>query len=110
MRRGEAMWRAWIINLLGTLDEPGRFLGRVLDRNDLVVLAVHDQGGHVESLQILGLVRFGKRLDAFIGVLKAGLHTPEPELVERAPGDLCLGPVGAIKGYREVLVELRAVL
>src|SRR5262245_2053539 len=88
VRRREAVRRARIVYLLGALDQPGRFLCGVLDRDDLVVLAVQDQGWHVESLQVLGLVRFGKRLDTFVGVLEAGLHAPEPELIERALGDL----------------------
>jgi hypothetical protein len=44
MGRGEAMRRARIVDLLRALDEPGRFPGRVIDGNDLVVLAVQDQG------------------------------------------------------------------
>src|SRR5262249_22123626 len=45
MRGCEAVGRARIVNLLRTFDEPRRFLRRVLDGNDLVVLAVQDQGG-----------------------------------------------------------------
>src|SRR6266498_2695268 len=35
---GEAVWRARIVDFLRTLDEPGRFPGRVIDVDDLVVL------------------------------------------------------------------------
>src|SRR5262245_18455326 len=106
MRRRDAVRRARVVNLLRALDEPGRFLRRVLDRNDLVVLAVQDQGGYIEPFQVLGLVRFGKGLDAFVSVLEAGLHAPEPELVEGARGDLRPGPVGTVELDRQVLVEL----
>src|SRR3546814_9925493 len=51
MRGREAVRRARIVDFLRTLDEPGRFLRRVLDRDDLVVLPVHNQGRNVE-LQI----------------------------------------------------------
>src|SRR5262245_9733947 len=53
--RREAVRRARIVNLLRALDQPGRFLCRVLDGNDLVVLTVQDQGRYVELLQVLGL-------------------------------------------------------
>src|SRR5262249_34272519 len=76
--RRKAVRRARVINLLGALDKPGRFLRRVLDGDDLVVLAVQDQGRHVELFQVLGLVRFGKRLAAFVGVREAGLHARQP--------------------------------
>ena len=49
MRGREAVRRARIVDFLRALDEPGRFLRRVLDGNDLVVLTVHDQGRDIES-------------------------------------------------------------
>jgi len=35
-------------------------------RNDLVVLAVYDQGRDIDFLEILGEIGLGERLDAFI--------------------------------------------
>ena len=104
------MWRARIINFLRTLDEPGRFLRRVLDGNDLVVLTVHDQGWDIELLEVLGEISLGEGLDALIGVLEAGLHAPEPELIQDSLGDHGARPVGTIEHVSQVLVELRAVL
>ena len=49
MRGSEAVRRARIVDFLRALDESGRFHRRVLDGNDLVVLAVHDQGRDIES-------------------------------------------------------------
>src|SRR5262245_23871529 len=106
MRRGETMWRARIINLLRAFDEPGRFLCRVLDRNNLIVLTVEHQGWHIEFLQILGLIGFGKRFDALVGIFEAGLHAPKPELIERTLGDFGPWPIGAIELYRQFLIEL----
>ncbi len=97
MRGREAVRRARIIDFLRALDEPGRFLRRVLDGNDLVVLTVHDQGRDVELLEVLGEIGLGEGLDAFIGVLEAGLHAPEPELIQGALGDLGPRPVGAVE-------------
>src|SRR5262245_60744483 len=106
VRGREAVRRAGVVNFLGALDEPGRFLRRVLDRSDLVVLSVQNQSRDVEFLEVLGEVGLGKRLDALIGVLRAGLHAPEPELIESALGDLRSGPVGAVEGDGQILVVL----
>ena len=40
MRGREAVGRAWIVDLLGALDQRGRLLRRVFDRNDLVIFTV----------------------------------------------------------------------
>ena len=80
----EAVRRARIVDLYRALDEPGRLMRRVLDRDDLVILAVQHQGGHVEQLQILGEIGLGKGLDALVSVHEAGLHAPQPELIEYA--------------------------
>src|SRR5262245_18039660 len=103
MRGREAVRRAWIVYFLSALDEPGRFLRRVLDGNDLVVLTVHDQGRDIDLLEVLGEVALGEGLDAFVGVLEASLHAPEPELIQRAMGDLGPRPVGAIERAHQVL-------
>src|SRR5882724_6624539 len=79
MRGREAVRRARIVDFLGALDEPGRFLRRVLDGNDLIVLTVHDQGWDIELLEVPGEIGLGECLDALVGVLEAGLHAPEPE-------------------------------
>src|SRR2546422_7077707 len=106
MRGSEAVRRARIVDFLRALDDPGRFLRRVLDGNDLIVLTVHDQGRDIELLEVPGEIRLGECLDALVGVLEAGLHAPEPELIQRALGDLGTRPVGAIERSRQVLVEL----
>src|SRR5262245_34812324 len=84
MRRRQAVRRAGVVDFLGALDEFGRFLRRVLDWNNLVVLSVQNQSRDVKLLEVLGEVGLGKRLDALIGILRAGLHAPEPELIESA--------------------------
>src|SRR6185295_6807097 len=76
MRRRDAVRCARIVDFPSALDEPSRFLRRVLDGNDLVVFTVHDQGWDIEFLEVLRLICFGARLDAFVGVLEAGLHAP----------------------------------
>jgi hypothetical protein len=54
LKRGcEAVRCARIIDFLRALDEPGRFLSRILDGNDLVVLAVHDKSRDIDLLEVL---------------------------------------------------------
>jgi hypothetical protein len=111
LKRGcEAVRCARIVDFLRAPDESGRFLSRILDGNDLVVLAVHDKSRDIDLLKVLSEIGLGEGLDAFVGVLEAGLHAPEPELIQYALGDLGPRPVGAVKLCRQVLVELRVVL
>src|SRR5688500_13949850 len=109
-RRGKAVRRARVVDLLRAPDESGRLPGGVLDRNDLVVLAVKDQSRDIELPEILGEIGLGEGLDALVGVLQAGLHAPGPELVQDPLGDFRSRPIGAIELDCQVLVELRAVL
>jgi hypothetical protein len=110
MRSRDSVRRTWIVDFLRALDESGRLRCRVLDRDDLVVLAVHDQSRDIDLLEVLGEIGLREGLDALVGVLEAGLHAPEPELIQYALGDLSPGPIGTVELCRQVLVELRGVL
>src|ERR1051325_1187987 len=68
------------------------------------------QGGYVELLQILSEVRLRECPDTFIDALQAGLHAPQPELVEHALRDLRTGTIGAVEHNRQVFVKLRRIL
>ena len=95
------------IDLQGcVLDEFGRGVSRGVNRHDLVVVAVNNEGWHIELLEVLREVCFGKRLDAVQFSLKTPFHPLEPERIAEALADLCAGPVGAEEGRREVLEEL----
>lgn len=59
--------REFLVDLQrGVLQELGREQGRVSDRHDLVVIAVHDEGRHGDDLQVFGEVGFGEGLDAVV--------------------------------------------
>src|ERR1039457_3979455 len=73
------------------------------------VVAVDDQGWHVELLEVLREVRLGKRLDAVELVLETALHGPKPEGVPNALADFSARSVGAKERHGEILEELRAV-
>jgi len=58
---GEAVRRAGVVDVLGVLDDARR-VPRVGDGNHLVVLAVDQQGGNVEALEVSGEVGLGGAL------------------------------------------------
>src|SRR5262249_35073609 len=70
---------------------------------------MHHQGWDIELLEVFGEIRLGEGFDALISVQQAGLHAPEPELIQRALR-LFYTLIGTIKRRCEILVELRAVL
>src|SRR4030095_8062554 len=106
VRCRETVRRARVVDLLGALDESGRFPRRVLDGNDLVIFAVHDQRRNVELLEVLGEVGLRKGLNALVGVFGSGLHAPEPELIESTLGDLRTRAVGAVERDSQFLIVL----
>ena len=86
------------------------FFSSIFDGNDLVVLTMHNQSWDIEFLEIFGEISLGKGLDAFIGILEAGLHTPKPELIQDSLGDLGTFSVGTIERHCKILIELRVIL
>src|SRR5674476_110249 len=75
-------------------NEFGRGVSRRVDRHDLVIVAVDDEGWYVKLLEVLGEVRLGKRLDAVELALETALHAPKPECIADALADLRAQPVG----------------
>src|SRR5262245_46977877 len=82
MRGRDSVRRTGVVDVLGALDETGRLHGRILHRNDLVVLAMDQERRDVELLEIGGEVGLGEGLDGFVRVPQTSLHAPEPELIE----------------------------
>src|ERR1022692_1786561 len=91
------------------LDDLRRQEGRGTDGHDLVVVAVDDQGRDVDLLEVFGEVGLGEGLDAVVRALHADAHAHQPERVAQALGHGVAGPVGAVEGRAEVLVELGPV-
>src|SRR5215469_3325033 len=100
------MRRAWIVDLLCSLDESGRFSGRVLHGNNLVILPMHDQSRNIELLQVFGEISFRERLDGLIRVLEAALHAPKPELIQRSLRHVGAWSVCTIKRYCQIFIKL----
>src|SRR3954468_21723424 len=61
---GEPVWSAGIDLERGSRDDLRGLQGRCSDRDDLVVVAVCDEGRDVGALEVLGEVRLRERLDA----------------------------------------------
>src|SRR5688572_7623230 len=92
VRFNESVRSARVDQQLRALDELCRFERARANRHDLVVIAVDDECRHVELLEILREVRFGKRLDAIEcvymprkhGLHPQGIHAPLRYLCGRA--------------------------
>ncbi|EGJ73767.1 putative bromoperoxidase [Streptomyces sp. Tu6071] len=106
---GDAMGAALVDLEFGAGDELGRLLAGGLERDDLVVVAVHDEGGDVELLEILVEVGPREGVDAGHPALDGLVHGHEPERVLVALGDLVALAVGAEEADRGVAPELRAL-
>src|SRR4051794_4463391 len=82
--RGNAMRRTLVDFQRRARDELGRERGGIGERHDLVVVAVDEEGRHVETLEVFGEVRLRERLDAVVGRVEAGHHPLQPERVAYA--------------------------
>ena len=103
------MRRALVHDELCILHDLRREQRRILDRHDLIVVAVQDQRRHVDLLQVFGEVRFRERLDAEVRSGESGAHALQPERFAYALGDLRARPVVAIERQGQILEELRAI-
>src|SRR5262245_34548806 len=63
---GETMWRSWIHLQRRIGCNFHAELGRVGKRNDLVVIAVNDESGHVNLYEVFGEIGLGEDLDAVV--------------------------------------------
>src|SRR5580698_7711951 len=93
-----------------TLHKLRRQRSRRDDRNDLIILAMKNEGRHVELLEVLSEVRFGESLDAVVAGLYSSHHALEPPLLPDAFRYLCARPVVAVERKSDVLVKLWPIL
>src|SRR5260370_16561576 len=102
--------RSPVVNLEGgALDDFGRKRRRGDNRDDLIVIAVKDQGRHVELLEILGKIGLREGLDAVENGLMTAQHPLEPERVPQSLRDFGARTVGAVEWRAEFFEELRAI-
>src|SRR5262245_11697656 len=91
-------------------EELRRERRRVRDRDDLVVVAMHDERRHVDDLQVFGKVRLREGPNSVVVRLRAAHHALAPPVVDDGLGYLRARPVVAVEGAaREFPIEMRAV-
>src|ERR1019366_2995568 len=104
-----AVWGAGIDLERGAFDDlRGEECGSA-DGHDLIVVAVKDEGGDIELLQVFGAIGLGEGLDAVVGGGESAHHALHPEGVAEALRHFVAGTVGAIEGRAEIPEELGAV-
>src|SRR5260370_8530127 len=74
-RRAQTVRGALVDLQSRAFDELGLEQAGVGERHDLIVVALHDEGRHVDLLQVLGLIRLGEHLDP---ESSAGKSPPTP--------------------------------
>jgi len=92
---------------LGPWDQLRREQRRVGDGNDLIVIAMQNEGRHLDLLEIFREVSFGKGLDAIVSSLVSAEHPLQPKGITQTLRDLAAGTVGTIERSIEILEELR---
>ena len=66
MRRAHPMGQAFVGLKQPVLEQSRGQRCRIVIWHDLVVIAMHDQGGNLDLLQVLGEIRLGESLDAVV--------------------------------------------
>ena len=82
----------------------------LLVRHDLIIVAGQHQRRHGDRLQVVGLVGFRKRLDAFVMCLGAAFHPLSPPVADHALMHGCTFAVEPVeRAARHIDEELRAI-
>src|SRR2546423_13766308 len=84
-------------------------LSRRADGHDLIIVAVKDEGRHIELLQVLSEISLRESLDAVVMGFNATHHSLQPPALPDAFRNLGAGPVVAVERERNVLVKLRPI-
>jgi hypothetical protein len=95
---------------LGVLEQLRGQRRRVGIRNDLVVVAVHDQDGHGDLFQVVGEIGLRERDDTVVMRLRAAHHALTPPVLDDRLGRRRARAVEPVeRSCRDRPVELRAV-
>src|ERR1700761_6309802 len=82
MSGSQSVRKTRIVEFFCALDEFGRLSSRVVDRHDLVIFPVHDQGRDVELAEVITEIGLRECSDRVVDILQTALHAPEPELIQ----------------------------
>ena len=69
---------------LCVLDQLARDRRAGTDGDDLVVVTVHDEGGNVDPLEVVGEVGLAEGLDAVVGRFQPPHHPLPPPVIDQA--------------------------
>src|SRR6266566_4439065 len=110
VRRAHAV-RELLVDLQGAFSEELRGERRGIgDRNDLVVVAMHDERRHVDEFQVFGEVGLREGPDTVVVRFRTAHHALAPPVLDHGLGHLRARPVVAVeRPAREISIELRAV-
>src|SRR5208283_2646917 len=101
--------KPWIHLMRGVLHNLGGHQTRRADWHDLVVVAMHDEGRHIDLLEVFSEVRLRESLDAVVVGLHSSQHALQPPVFPNAFRNLGAGPVVAVEGEGNVPVKLRPI-
>ena len=107
--RAHAVWCTGIDFQRGILDDLRGQCAGILEGHDLVIVAMQNQCGDIDLLEVFGIVHFGKFLDTFVLTEDAAEHAFAPEFVNDRGRGLGGGTVEAIERHGEILIKLRAI-
>src|ERR1700722_18418040 len=95
------------------IDFQGRVLNQlrlqqdgVLERHDLIVIALDYQGRHADCLQIVGLISFRERLDAEVVRDRGTHHALSPPIVDNTLDNLRARTIESVERYWHLAKEL----
>src|SRR3989449_10920515 len=110
VRRAHAM-RELLVDLQGALLEELRGQQRGIgDRDDLVVVAMHDERRHLDEFQVFGKVGLREGPDAVVVRFRTAHHALAPPVLDHGLGHLRARAVVTIEWpAREISIELRAI-
>ena len=79
----ESVWRAFINLQLCLLYQLRLELPCIVEWNDLIVVSLNYERGHINPFQVFVLIGFGKRFDAEVSSRKSAQHSLKPKRLLR---------------------------
>jgi hypothetical protein len=110
MRRGHAVWQPGIGFQGAMLQELDRLCPARREWANLIVLAMHDEHGNINGLEIIEEICLRQNPDAFILSLDAPHHALSPPISANTFRDLGVRTVKTVERHRDIDVELRPMV
>ena len=102
--------RCAFVNLeLRVFNQLGLQSSGIIDRHDLIIIALDNERWDVNPLQIFVLIRFRKRLDAKVRSRETTRDALEPKRFPHSLRNFGAGAIVTVEREREVSEEFRAI-